>query len=296
MDFGLSPRSSGVRWLAAALAVGLHALVLTMVLAAPVTSVSPGQPDAMNVMFVELGSADDAVPAPTMASQPAEPVAAPEPTFEPDVAPEPEPLPQPEAVAEPEPAPIPEPVPEPEAVSEPAPEPPPEPAITPPPKPRLKPEVKPPPKQVAKPRPVQTSKQKHSQPNTQQRRPQPSAPAIQVARADQQANAGAVAQGKARAEDLARPRTVGKVDYLGKRPRPVYPRVSQRRGEQGRVVLRVLISPQGHVAKVYVQRSSGHPRLDDAAVEAMASARFRPYTENGVAYKALVDIPFDFVL
>ncbi|MER1940605.1 energy transducer TonB [Castellaniella sp. FW104-16D08] len=266
MDFGLSPRSSGVRWLAAVLAVGLHALVLAMVLAAPVTPVSPGQPDAMNVMFVELGSMDDAAPALAMASQPAEPEATPAPA------------------------------PEPEAVSEPAPEPPPEQAITPPPKPRLKPVVKPPPKQVAKPRPVQTSKPKHSKPDTQQRRPQSSASAIQVTRADQQANAGAVAQGKARAKDLARPRTVGKVDYLGKRPRPVYPRVSQRRGEQGRVVLRVLISPQGHVAKVHVQRSSGHPRLDDAAVKAMASARFRPYTENGVAYKALVDIPFDFVL
>ena len=96
--------------------------------------------------------------------------------------------------------------------------------------------------------------------------------------------------------DPERPRTVGQVDYLGKRPSPVYPRVSQRRGEQGRVVLRVLISPLGQVANVSVRTSSGHPRLDEAAVEAMRQARFRPYTENGIAYKALVDIPFDFVL
>src|SRR3546814_9719188 len=38
---------------------------------------------------------------------------------------------------------------------------------------------------------------------------------------------------------------IGKVDYLGKRPSPVYPRASERRGEQGRVVVRVLISAQG---------------------------------------------------
>ena len=96
--------------------------------------------------------------------------------------------------------------------------------------------------------------------------------------------------------DPDRPRSIGQVDYLGKRPSPVYPRISQRRGEQGRVVLRVLISPLGQVANVVVRSSSGHPRLDDAAVEAMRQARFRPYTENGIAYKALVDIPFDFVL
>jgi protein TonB len=76
----------------------------------------------------------------------------------------------------------------------------------------------------------------------------------------------------------------------------VYPRASERRGEQGRVVVRVLISPQGKVLQATVQRSSGHERLDEAAVRAARGARFKPYTENGIAYKALADIPFDFVL
>lgn len=96
--------------------------------------------------------------------------------------------------------------------------------------------------------------------------------------------------------DPGQPRTVSRVDYLGRRPSPVYPRVSQRRGEQGRVVLRVLISPQGRVADVSIRRSSGHARLDEAAIDAMRHARFQPYTENGVAHAALADIPFDFVL
>lgn len=87
-----------------------------------------------------------------------------------------------------------------------------------------------------------------------------------------------------------------RVDYLGRRPSPAYPRLSERRGEQGRVVLRVLISAEGRVAQVKVQHSSGYDRLDEAAIEAMQQARFRPYTENGIAYQALVDIPFDFVL
>jgi len=62
------------------------------------------------------------------------------------------------------------------------------------------------------------------------------------------------------------------------------------------VVLRVLISPQGMVQQVTVQSSSGYPRLDESAMRAVRVARFKPYTENGVAYPALADIPFDFVL
>ena len=50
------------------------------------------------------------------------------------------------------------------------------------------------------------------------------------------------------------------------------------------------------MADVQVQKSSGYARLDQAAIQAMRQARFRPYTENGIAYPARVDIPFDFVL
>lgn len=96
--------------------------------------------------------------------------------------------------------------------------------------------------------------------------------------------------------DPDRPRVVGSVDYLGKRPSPEYPRMSQRRGEQGRVVVRVLISPEGRVIEASVRQSSGHDRLDQAALKAVRAARFKPYTENGHAYRALADIPFDFVL
>jgi protein TonB len=111
-------------------------------------------------------------------------------------------------------------------------------------------------------------------------------------------NRGQASEPKApdRPVDPDRPRVVGKVDYLGKPPVPVYPRVSERRGEQGRVVVRVLISATGVVLKTSVQQSSGHQRLDDAAMRAARAARFKPYTENGVPYKAQADIPFDFVL
>jgi protein TonB len=85
------------------------------------------------------------------------------------------------------------------------------------------------------------------------------------------------------------------VDYLGRRPVPVYPRASERRREQGRVVVRVVISTQGTVLEAKVQSSSGYERLDESALKAVRTARFKPYTENGVAYRAMADIPFDFV-
>lgn len=89
---------------------------------------------------------------------------------------------------------------------------------------------------------------------------------------------------------------INHVNYHGQPPRAHYPRASERRREQGRVIVRVLISPQGAVMDASVLTSSGFERLDDAAVKAARGARFKPYTENGIAYKALADIPFDFVL
>lgn len=103
-------------------------------------------------------------------------------------------------------------------------------------------------------------------------------------------------EGHSQAVGPSRPRTIGQVNYIGKPPSPAYPRASVRLGEQGRVVLRVLISPSGRAADVKIQQSSGYARLDDAAVQAAQQARFRPYTENGIAYPALADIPFNFAL
>ncbi|MFA7436960.1 energy transducer TonB [Castellaniella sp.] len=336
----------GLKTLAAILALGLHALVMAMVLQAPVSEVAQGKPEGLDVQFVELGPAQDVEaeagdarpaevipepdlplestepvfePAPLPEPEPVvepEPVPEPEPVVEPEPIPEPEPvvepepIPEPEPVVEPEPIPEPEPVVEPEPIPEPIPEPEPEaPVVEPPPEPKPVPEVEPPPKPkpvvepkpapkpkpkpVAKPKP--TPKPKPPAPA----RPKPAAPAPAAAK-DTADRGGArearPVQGASQPIDPDRARVVGQVDYLGKRPTPAYPRISQRRGEQGRVVLRVLISPQGRVADVKVSRSSGHSRLDEAAMKVIHQARFKPYTENGIAYKAIVDIPFDFVL
>lgn len=91
----------------------------------------------------------------------------------------------------------------------------------------------------------------------------------------------------------AAPHVVTDVAYI-EPPQPKYPPESRRSGEEGLVVLRVLINEIGGVARVDVERSSGHSRLDDAACQAVRRARFRPYVENGVPRMALATIPIEF--
>jgi periplasmic protein TonB len=76
--------------------------------------------------------------------------------------------------------------------------------------------------------------------------------------------------------------TAPKVDPKRPPTKPDYPASSRRAGEAGTVVLDLYILPNGRVGDAKVQKSSGFPRLDEAAVkEAKRSWRFTPGTENG---------------
>ncbi len=79
-------------------------------------------------------------------------------------------------------------------------------------------------------------------------------------------------------------------------PTPHYPPESRRIHEQGLVVLRVLIDEGGHVKVVEIYRSSGHPRLDEAARSAVARAVFKPYMNGGVAHASAAIVPIEFSL
>ena len=78
-------------------------------------------------------------------------------------------------------------------------------------------------------------------------------------------------------------------------PVPVYPRLSRRQGETGRVLVRVYIDEAGLPRTVQLSASSGHARLDDAARQAVQQARFKPYAENGrpMGGWALIPLTFD---
>ena len=90
-------------------------------------------------------------------------------------------------------------------------------------------------------------------------------------------------------------KVVESVQYI-RAPVTRYPPQSRRLREQGVVLLEVLVDERGLPAQVEIERSSGYPRLDEAAREAVLQARFRPYTENGVPQSVVVLVPIRFAL
>jgi protein TonB len=60
-----------------------------------------------------------------------------------------------------------------------------------------------------------------------------------------------------------------------------YPSFSKRSGEQGEVVVKLIIDESGSVEEVALLRSSSFPRLDRAATEIGRRYRFKPYLVNG---------------
>lgn len=79
-------------------------------------------------------------------------------------------------------------------------------------------------------------------------------------------------------------------------PAPPYPPLSRRLGEQGRVMVRVFVEPGGAPAQVELRASSGHRRLDAAAVEAVRRWRFVPARRGAEPVGAWVLVPISFNL
>jgi TonB family protein len=76
--------------------------------------------------------------------------------------------------------------------------------------------------------------------------------------------------------------------------RPVYPEEARAAQIQGRVVLKVTISPEGKVEKADVL--SGHPMLVAAAIEAVKQWRYQPYPLDGQPAERETDAVVDFSL
>lgn len=79
-------------------------------------------------------------------------------------------------------------------------------------------------------------------------------------------------------------------------PRPAYPRMSKMMGEQGRVVLAVLIGADGRPKRAKIVQSSGFARLDEAAHETVMGWRYVPGKRNGVAEEMEFDVPINWQL
>lgn len=84
-------------------------------------------------------------------------------------------------------------------------------------------------------------------------------------------------------------------DYL-RNPKPPYPALSRRLGEQGLVVHSVLIGVDGTAVSARLVKSSGFERLDQAAYQAIMRWRYTPGKRNGVPEAMSFNVPFNWVL
>lgn len=84
--------------------------------------------------------------------------------------------------------------------------------------------------------------------------------------------------------------------YSASNAKPVYPTMSKRLGEQGTVVLRVMVRHDGTAGSVEVKSSSGYPRLDQSAIDAVKTWRFNPATVDGKAIDEWYQVPIPFKL
>jgi protein TonB len=84
-------------------------------------------------------------------------------------------------------------------------------------------------------------------------------------------------------------------DYLNN-PKPPYPPLSKRMGEQGKVIVRALIGVDGTAHSAEIKLSSGFDRLDQAALATTLRWRYVPGKRAGVPEAMWFNVPFNFVL
>ena len=79
-------------------------------------------------------------------------------------------------------------------------------------------------------------------------------------------------------------------------PKPDYPAISRRLGEEGKVLLKVRVTAQGLPAAVDIEKTSGFERLDEAARRVVARWRFVPARRGEQPVEASVIVPISFRL
>jgi protein TonB len=82
----------------------------------------------------------------------------------------------------------------------------------------------------------------------------------------------------------------------GYQVRPTYPAAPRRLGIQGTTLLRVHVLADGRIGDVLVEKSAGHPELDEAAADAVRRWRFEPARRGAEAVAMWVLLPVEFRL
>ena len=79
-------------------------------------------------------------------------------------------------------------------------------------------------------------------------------------------------------------------------PKPPYPLMSRRLNEEGKVVLNVCVSLSGLVERLKLEKTSGHQRLDDIAIETVKKWKFIPAKIQDKDINACYLLPVQFIL
>ncbi|WP_026604122.1 energy transducer TonB [Methylomonas sp. 11b] len=127
--------------------------------------------------------------------------------------------------------------------------------------------------------------------------PTPEPPRAEPAPAATTATSASAPSSASTSEAASAPMTLPNLnaDYLNN-PAPAYPSASRQLGEQGKVLLRVLVNSDGQVEQVLLRKSSGHERLDQAAQETVQKWRFVPARRGEQVVSAWVVVPISFSL
>jgi periplasmic protein TonB len=83
---------------------------------------------------------------------------------------------------------------------------------------------------------------------------------------------------------------------VNRRVDPVYPAGSRRDGEQGTGMFKVLVDEKGRPLDVQVLKSTGFPRLDTAALDAIRKWVFSPAMQNGQGVQSWTRVQVAFQL
>lgn len=157
---------------------------------------------------------------------------------------------------------------------------------------------------TAKPKVVATTQEKAKIQATEEKpavsEPAPPAPAPQFAEATETIALAKTAASEAPVKPEAKPEPVYVAPSVGANylhnPAPEYPQIARRRGDQGRVLIKVLVTSQGDASNVTLERSSGSNYLDEAAIKAVRNWKFVPARSNNEAVSGYVTVPINFSL
>ena len=119
---------------------------------------------------------------------------------------------------------------------------------------------------------------------------QPSDAAITVASAPKESSNAHSAPVK------SEPRRVAAVINSSDCVKPEYPALARRMGHSGTVVLRFLVGVDGKVVQSEIEKTSGHPKLDEAARAGLSLCAFKPGTVDGKPEQSWATIRYTWQL